>query len=334
MGKKGGLSRTLVVVAVLLVSPWAYPAGEDCGSCHSREQHAWAASRHAQASLNPTFRTAFEAGPRAWCLTCHAPLSATQGAKALAEGVSCEVCHLRGRTVLSARAPTAEALSLHPVVEEPRLRTSDFCARCHQFDVPLRAPMEHADRIVPSGLPAQDTFSEWRASSFAPSTPCQDCHMPAGSHAFAGGHDATLVRKALEVEVRADGATRVLATVRSRGVGHAVPTGDPFRRLRLLLCADVECTRVLGSAVFARGLEPTARAYRVVQDTRIPPPTLQAPSPSRTLEIPLAAPLPPGATWRLVRHHADPRHEPRLPPGEVSLEVARGTLSLPAQPTP
>jgi hypothetical protein len=271
---------------------------------------------------------AFEAGPRSWCLTCHAPLAAREGRKALAEGVSCAACHLRGEAVLSARAPSAEALSVHPVVEDPRLRTADFCAGCHQFDAPVRTPLEHEDRFVPSGMPLQDTLSEWRASSFAPSTPCQGCHMREGSHAFPGGHDAALVRGALEVEVRADGKARVLATVRARRVGHAVPTGDPYRRLRLMLCADADCERVLGSAVFARSLEPTARSYRVEEDTRVPPPTTQVPVPSRTLEIPLAAPLPPGTTWRLVRHHADPRHERRLPSEEVSLEVARGSVSF------
>jgi hypothetical protein len=152
--------------------------------------------------------------------------------------------------------------------------------------------------------------------------------MREGSHAFPGGHDAALVRGALEVEVRAEGKRRVLATVRSRGVGHAVPTGDPYRRLRLTLCTDADYKRVLGSALFARSLEPTARSYRLEQDTRVPPPTAKAPLPARTLEIPLAAPLPPSATWRLVRHHVDPRHEPRLPPEELSLEVARGAVSF------
>lgn len=321
------LWRLLVLVSLLAPSR-ARPAGEDCGACHTREQHAFAASRHARASTNPTFRVAYEAGPRAWCLTCHAPLSAQQGRKALAEGVSCAACHLRGDAVLSARAPTAEALAVHPVVEEPRLRTSDFCARCHQFDAPVRATLEHENRFVSSGTPLQDTLSEWRASSYAPSTPCQGCHMKEGSHAFPGGHDAELVRGTLEAEVRTDGKARAFATVRARGAGHAVPTGDPYRRLRLMVCADADCERVLGSAVFARSLESTPRTYRVAADTRVPPPTAQVPVPSRTLELPLAAPLSPGATWRLMRHHVDPRHERRLPPEEVSLEVARGSVSF------
>lgn len=329
MSKGETLVRGLIALACLLAPPRAYPAGEDCGSCHTREQHTWAASRHAQAATNPAFRVAFAAGPRDWCLTCHAPLSATQGPGALGEGVSCAACHLRGKTVLAARAPSEQARSVHPIVEEPRLRTADFCARCHQFDAPVRASLEHENRFVPSGTPLQDTFSEWRASSFAPSTPCQGCHMREGSHAFPGGHDAALVRGALGVEVWAVEPMRVLVTVRSRGVGHALPTGDPYRRLVVTLCEDADCTRVLGSAVFQRSLESTARTYRLVEDTRVPPPTAALPSPSRTLEIPLAAPLQPGATWRLVRHHVDPRHEPRLPAEEAFLEVARGPVSFP-----
>jgi hypothetical protein len=321
-------SWCLLLLVGLLLPLQALRAEERCGGCHAREQHAWAASRHAQAFTNPTFRIAFQAGPRAWCLTCHAPRSAQQGQKALSEGVSCAACHLRGKTVLSSRAPSKAALSAHPIVEEPRLRTATFCAQCHQFDAPVNAELEHHDRFVSSGTPLQDTLSEWRASSFSPSTPCQGCHMREGSHAFPGGHDAALVRGALEVEVRADGPTRVLATVRSRGVGHAVPTGDPYRRLRLTLCADADCKRVLGSTTFARSLKSTDRTYHVQEDTRVPPPTAQAASASRTLEIPLAVPLRPGATWRLVRHHADPRHESRLPPEEAFLEVARGSVSF------
>lgn len=318
----------LLVLVGLLLPLQVLRAEENCGGCHTREQHAWATSRHAQAFNNPTFRIAFQAGPRAWCLTCHAPRSAQLGQKALAEGVSCAACHLRGETVLSAHAPSEAALSVHPMVEEPRLRTAAFCGQCHQFDAPVSAELEQHDRFVSSGTPLQDTLSEWRASSFSRSTPCQGCHMRGGSHAFPGGHDVALVRGALEVEVRADGPTRVLATVRSRGVGHAVPTGDPYRRLRLTLCADADCKRVLGSTTFARSLESTERTYHVQEDTRVPPPTAQVSAPSRTLEIPLAVPLPPGATWRLVRHHADPRHESRLPPDEVSLEVARGSVSF------
>jgi hypothetical protein len=82
--------------------------------------------------------------------------------------------------------------------------------------------------------------SEWAESRHAGTT-CQGCHLPAreGRHAhhFPGGLDAALLRDAIAVEAaRAqaeEGITRVHLTIAADGAGHAVPTGDIFRRLEV-----------------------------------------------------------------------------------------------------
>jgi hypothetical protein len=83
----------------------------------------------------------------------------------------------------------------------------------------------------------QMTVREHAASRFA-ATSCADCHMPwtgdgasrHRSHVFAASRDPALLQRSLRVE-----ATRrpgvVGAALVPAAVGHAVPTGDLFRRL-------------------------------------------------------------------------------------------------------
>ena len=52
------------------------------------------------------------------------------------------------------------------------------------------------------------------------------------SHAFLGGHDAALVKSAVDVEAeRSANGARI--TITPRELGHAFPTGDLFRRLEV-----------------------------------------------------------------------------------------------------
>lgn len=53
---------------------------------------------------------------------------------------------------------------------QPQFRTSELCAGCHQWQ-------------SPAGLTLYDTYSEWRASTWADSgIHCQNCHMPAAPY--------------------------------------------------------------------------------------------------------------------------------------------------------
>jgi hypothetical protein len=59
--------------------------------------------------------------------------------------------------------------------------------------------------------------------------PAVDGHK---SHRFDSSRDLAMLRNALELRVEMAGA-EVQVILRSRGVGHAFPTGDLFRRLRV-----------------------------------------------------------------------------------------------------
>ncbi len=103
------------------------------------------------------------------------------------------------------------------------------CARCHEFAFP-----ESSRR--PAGLLMQSTMLEHAQSQFAEQS-CASCHLRSGKlaavdHSLASTRNPDAWRRALEVETRAEG-DGVAFTLRPIGVGHALPTGDLFRRLAL-----------------------------------------------------------------------------------------------------
>ncbi len=84
----------------------------------------------------------------------------------------------------------------------------------------------------------QKTVSEHRASAHA-STSCATCHMPVigegasrhRSHVFGASRSPAMIRRSLEVAARPLGPGTIEVVLRAADVGHAVPTGDMFRRL-------------------------------------------------------------------------------------------------------
>jgi hypothetical protein len=265
------------------------PSAEACASCHAKETAEWRQSFHRQSLTSPVFRDGFSAEPHLRCVVCHAPLErqtraafrlkGVLGSRAalpddspVHEGITCAACHVRGGEVL---APNASARPYgHPVRHEPSLKTSDFCASCHEFT-------GHAliDGVtVLNALPTQTTFSEWKQWGGAKT--CQQCHMPQGSHRVRGAHDVDLLRGALTLEWRG-----AFATVTAHDVGHRVPTGDVFRHL-VLWADDVPLARFgleLGPGVDAEG----HTGVQVTKDTRLWP------------QVPVRVSVP--ATARVVR---------------------------------
>ncbi len=85
----------------------------------------------------------------------------------------------------------------------------------------------------------QSTISEHRVSPFA-EVSCTSCHMPVvetptgrhRSHAFASSRDPRALRATLDVEASRS-KQGLLLRVTPGAVGHAIPTGDLFRRLRI-----------------------------------------------------------------------------------------------------
>ncbi|RKG98415.1 multiheme c-type cytochrome [Corallococcus carmarthensis] len=298
-------------------------SARECQPCHEREYQQWSGSRHAQAFSNTLFTASFAESNAPGCVNCHAPLAeqraqhfqgeATKPAL-LPEGVNCAVCHLREGTLLTRRAPSEAALEAHPIRREPALGTPDFCGGCHEFPFPDLGRQASAPLM-------QETLTEWRASTAARNgQTCQSCHMPEGVHAFPGGHDLDFVRGALKLEWQRQGPSKVCAVVRSRSVGHAVPTGDLFRRLRLRLCEDAACERPVRQRLMSRRIIATAGGALKETDTRIPA------NAERTECFEWSKGTTAPAHWTLELLYAEPRIESQLPDAETRAVLLSGPL--------
>jgi hypothetical protein len=205
-----------------------------CAGCH-RAQHAeWGSSRHALAWTNGIFRREYREQPRRWCVNCHAPLApqvaeVAAGGGALAdEGVGCAACHLRaGRVVARAHHDG----SPHDTLADPAFGGAALCAGCHEFTFPM---VDGDDEVrALSTHPMQATVSQFAAGPYrASAAGCRACHAPEGGHAYPGGHDVEMLRRALELSVCRDGAVAVIGLA-NRGAGHSVPTGDVHRHINL-----------------------------------------------------------------------------------------------------
>jgi hypothetical protein len=278
-----------------------------CAPCHAEVVAAWRQSAHADAFANSLFAASFKYERRAWCVSCHAPLPEQAAGRLRDEGVGCAACHVRGGAILAARPATAEAEKAHPIVVEPRLAQAELCAGCHQFNWPITMdPLRYGPN------PMQNTVAEWQATARAET--CVDCHMTSG-HRMPGGHDGDRVARALDVAVVAR-PSQVRVRLRSHGVGHALPTGDPFRRLVVQLCAAPSCEPVLREVFFGRRFD-AKHDGKLVLDTTVPP------GGERVLDVAKPA----GARyWRLVYRYAAIGTERDLDEDERAQEISHGKI--------
>ncbi|MCB9671823.1 MAG: hypothetical protein H6734_20275 [Alphaproteobacteria bacterium] len=318
---------SLIALGLALASPDA----ASCAGCHPEEHASWRTSRHAVAASNPIFRASWEAWPNGWCLGCHAPGEEAQTdllghvarpgvLQRLVEppgdrwrdGVDCVACHDREGRIATARAPTAAGEAMHALVHEPSLATEALCARCHEFAFQThtpRFPFGYGDEL------AQATVSEWRASpAHASGVGCVGCHMGVYGHRFPGAHDVDLVRGAIRAGARVDGAD-VVFEISAHDAGHAVPTGDPFRRLEVQLCDTADCRAPRTVSWIQRTLERTETSWRVASDARLG-------ESARLVRVPRGT----AVAWQLVYRYGDRRFEPVLPASSVGFVVAGGTL--------
>ncbi len=202
-------------------------------------------SFHRAAFTDDTFQRSLaleEDSARPFCVRCHAPPGDEQSA-----GVGCLACH---------EGMNGDATHTGHRAAQPAASASTGCAHCHQF----------AFDPVHDGRPdlVQKTVAEHAASPFA-DVACVDCHMPrrAGArdrtgkthldHSFPGGHAPGFLRSGVHLEARRVGEAAVRITIRS-DAGHAFPTGDMFRRSRLLVFGEAPDGTVVASAerVFGR----------------------------------------------------------------------------------
>lgn len=247
---------------------------------------------------------------------------------------SCRVCHERAYSewsgsrhaqawsnalLLSGQEPSAAACQAHPIRHEPQLREVDFCGGCHEFHRPDFTKPGQPD--MP--LLMQKTVTEWRASEAASQgQTCQSCHMAGGGHQFPGAHDAEFVRGALEIQWRWQERSQVCAVLRTRGVGHSVPSGDPFRRLRLRVCQEVSCKPPAGQRLLKRWFSSTGEQLSESGDTRLPAPSAAA-APV-CFEFLRGATLP--SFWTLELLYAETSTEPHLPDSAKRVLLMAGEL--------
>lgn len=200
----------------------ASEAAASCETCHAAIASEWRASFHRAAFTDATFQASLameEPKDHAFCTRCHAPAvtataTATTTARGgVAVGVDCAACHARAHAGAGAGAGTGA------------------CAGCHQFTFGDGRP----DLV-------QETVSEHVASIYA-GVGCAECHMPARDghkdHRFVSGHAPSQIARAVHVEAARDAdRTNALRVVIRVDAGHAFPTGDMFRRARLVVFAE------------------------------------------------------------------------------------------------
>lgn len=179
---------------------------------------------------------------------------------------------------------------------------ADTCAACHEFELPHQ------------GGAGQHTVSEWASSAAGRrGQGCVTCHDP---HTVPGAYDDDALRAATSAAVRRSG-DGVSARITVAGAGHAVPTGDPFRRLTLELCADLACRRPVGAAElglrFTRGDDGRVT---LAEDTRLRPSGV-----GDGAERTVAVAAPGARAWRLWYHRLDPDHEADVPDSVLLLEA-------------
>jgi len=244
----------------------------DCVRCHADVAVEWASSPHRNADRDPVYQRALAIEPLAFCRSCHAPeADPTRPAPAALSdlGVGCVTCHLAGEAVLAAPSEAASRAP-HPVVRDPRFAGVGACSGCHEFAFPdsvLRTTRELM----------QSTVSE-HAKSDQARVACAGCHMPKSGrrrhHGFAAQRDPAVLAGALRARAERTGAGRVRLELTARGVGHAFPTGDLFRRLEVSVEAmgDDYARVVGGTRYLTRHYRPLAlhgTPRRVVADDRL-----------------------------------------------------------------
>lgn len=266
-----------------------------CEKCHVKQAKQFESSRHAQSWSNEIFQKAYRVARLAWwCKDCHKPPHESNPQDQ--QGLTCQNCHEVEGVILSSNPNADHKKAPHPLAYDASLKSAEFCARCHQFNLPKSHPMY-------SEVPVQTTFQEWQNSAVSQS--CQDCHMAEYGHRFPGGHDLEFLKKSISIDIQdANGQSTV--TLKLEGVGHAVPTGDVVRRLEWQVCANAECSQISFRKNFV--IIHKGPSWKVVKDLRLFPNQAQSFSYPSTL-----------FPQRLIYHYEDSH----LGKGKVNLVYSR-----------
>ncbi len=255
-----------------------YERPQVCATCHidiarQHEQammsqsytHHWDEFEYFGLAVPHAAKEAKVAGVRAGCNGCHAPIAFLAGdvppprpeaGSRANEGVTCDLCHsitgFEGDTPFNfnwisepgrvKQGPRAGRVSPHhDTVENPFLRTAEFCGTCHNEKNPWE-------------LWVKSTHLEWKEGPHGKAgIVCQDCHMPPAAgrsatmgeplpdvrqHLFHGAHDPGKLAGVIEVRIHPESreaepgdSVRLTATLVNAKAGHKVPSGSAEERV-------------------------------------------------------------------------------------------------------
>lgn len=290
-----------------------------CGRCHRDIFASWKKSMHAASVTDPIFHPIFQEtlrvkGKKAaeLCLSCHAPTTRISKDVDLknpitSEGVGCDFCH----SVKGINLSSSDPFELEPTKKKwgPLQKSSTpahetgyaevfeqarFCGTCHDY-------------VNERGVTVLGTYSEWKNSPQAKEgVTCQNCHMPKiegrivssggnpsqgnfiHSHAAAGGHSASMIKKAVSLKIekveRAGDKIHAVVQLENVGSGHLVPTGLPTRKLVLKFQATTGGSSLYSTErvfqkvilnkkgeVITRDIDAFLDTYKVKEDNRLEP---------------------------------------------------------------
>lgn len=230
----------------------------DCAACHGDVAKEHDQSFHRVAFTDGTYQASLaleEPKVHAFCNGCHAPDGPN-------DGVGCIACHGATPKAVRANRPGAKPAP-HALTVDATFGTEAACASCHQFEFD-----DGRSDLV------QRTLEEHAQSELAGS-PCQQCHMAERGarrkHVFDSGHSLAWLKGSQKVDAKRRGPNDVALSIASYA-GHAFPTGDMFRRVRLLVFGEREDGAIVASAerTFGRtwGADALGRRKELT-DTRI-----------------------------------------------------------------
>jgi hypothetical protein len=267
-------------------------SSEDCAGCHETVYRNWQKSRHKVALTNELYKESHAREPSPWCVNCHAPLRMTGSEKIPhrgEEGISCLVCHVRGGEILTGALPVTRDAGdngqlAHKYRIDAQFKDERLCEHCHEFNFPTASSaMSEGKDLHYTEQPMQSTVSEYRASAYYGKVTCQGCHLfrdTAESHTFPGGHALERLKKDLRVEAVRESESSLTLRIYAQGIGHAFPTGDLFRTLRLLLYdktvneqQQVELRHFFENPTAAQSRPQAPLKLRVADETLPPPKT-------------------------------------------------------------